>query len=217
MGGDVIQDRTIPKTWTILALLAATASLVGLAHTGSSLPGDVAVITFAQSLHNPLTTKMMEGLAFIGQPASLYAMGITGAGTLLVRRKKECYALVGAMGLMALNPLFKALADRERPPEELISTTQVFHGNGFPSGHTYMSVIFFGILIYLATVLIPYRWVRRSVQAVLAAVILSMGASRVYLGAHWPTDVIAAYIIGGLFLLAFIHYFHRHVLVPQSE
>ena len=192
------------------------AALILVARTGSSLPGDVPGLKLAQSLHNPVTTPVMELLDIAGQTAFLFALGAIVAAALFLRRRQECYVLVGAVGLMAFGPLLKLLADRPRPPTELIGLAEQISGNGFPSGHTYTSVLFFGALFYLATVLIPAKWLRRFAQTSLVLVIVAMGASRVYLGVHWPSDVIAAYLIGGVLLLTIIR-LHRSGPALQRE
>ncbi len=158
----------------------------------------------------------MEALAVAGQPIWFFAMAAIGAAILFLRRRQECYVLVAAVGLMTLGPLLKLLADRPRPPVELVGLAEQISGNGFPSGHTYTSVMIFGVLIYLATLLIPAKWLRRLVQAFLVLIIVMMGASRIYLGAHWPSDVIGAYLIGGVLLLTIIR-LHRRVPAAQSD
>jgi undecaprenyl-diphosphatase len=143
----------------------------------------------------------MKALAQIGRPGSLIGLaGVVVAGLFLVRRRRECIAAAGALVMLILTPILQMLVNRSRPPADLLGIGDPFTGFSFPSGHTFQTFVLFGFLIYLATVLISRMWLRRSIQVFLAFLILAMGISRVYLGAHWPSDVLGSYLLGGSFL-----------------
>jgi len=118
----------------------------------------------------------------------------------VARRRREGVAAAGVVILLLLTPLLQLLVDRPRPPIDLVGLTTPMGGRGFPSGHAYQSFVLCAFLIYLAHRLIGRAWVRRAVQAGLAFLMLSIGVSRVYLGAHWPSDVLGAYLLGGSLL-----------------
>jgi undecaprenyl-diphosphatase len=107
------------------------------------------------------------------------------------------YLWVAFLGSVVLYTLAKQLVDRPRPPAaELIGRAS---GPAYPSGHTTQAMATWGML---AVVLMAGRSRRTRVRLLSAAavVVLLVGASRVYLGAHWLTDVLAGYALGGAWL-----------------
>ena len=77
-------------------------------------------------------------------------------------------------------------------------------GLSFPSGHSLYALLFGGVLIVLANDLIRPLWIRRWVQLLLAALVLAIGISRIYLGVHWPSDVIGAFLFAGVSLVVIL-------------
>jgi undecaprenyl-diphosphatase len=114
--------------------------------------------------------------------------------------------LVASAGSVVFTLVGKPVFGRARPP--LTSAVPPYeHGFSFPSGHTLNSTVVAGMLAYLTVWLIARHWVR--VVAVVLAVVWSvaMGASRVYLGHHWLSDVVFAWLVGlaWLALLITVH------------
>ena len=106
---------------------------------------------------------------------------------------------------LLLNLGLKEWVARPRPDADLALVEET--GYAFPSSHTVVAVAFYGALIYLLGQwdAFPNRpWIRRAIQGALALLILAVGASRVYVGAHWPSDVIGGFLFGGLCLAALV-------------
>jgi membrane-associated phospholipid phosphatase len=112
-------------------------------------------------------------------------------------------------GLIALvNTVLKLAINRPRPSADLVQVLSSEQGNGFPSGHAFFAILILGLTAYFISISLKNRVLRMLVLAGLIALILLIGTSRVYLGVHWPSDVIGGYLIGGVFLTALI-WFHR--------
>jgi len=102
---------------------------------------------------------------------------------------------------LGVGNVLKYVVGRPRPDYQLI----VIDSNpSFPSGHTLLAVIFGGVLIYLIGLWVKPVLLRRSIQVTIFAAVIMMGASRVYLGVHWPSDVIGAYALGAMALIGLI-------------
>jgi undecaprenyl-diphosphatase len=134
----------------------------------------------------------------------------TCIGLLLARLRVE--ALICAAGVAAgggLNRLFKAVVDRPRPSEPLVQVMADVSHESFPSGHVVFFVEFFGFLFFLAFVLLKVGTLRRAALVFLGSLLALVGVSRIYLGAHWPSDVCGAYLAGGLWLMLMIEGYRR--------
>ena len=96
--------------------------------------------------------------------------------------------------------LIKNIFKRQRPPVEY--RIMDFPGYSFPSGHSFISMCFYGILIYLIFKYVDNKFLKYPLSALLCLLILLIGISRVYVGLHYPLDVVGGFCLG-LFWIAF--------------
>lgn len=98
--------------------------------------------------------------------------------------------------------VLKNVIGRHRPPHELalVATDSA----SFPSGHTIAAVAFYGFLIYFSNKEIKGKSAKNILTGFCALMILLAGFARIYLGAHWPSDVLASYILGGIWVMIVI-------------
>jgi undecaprenyl-diphosphatase len=149
-----------------------------------------AIMTVITSLGHPIVT-MGIGLLVV-------LFGGLKANLRLVYAGFAVFATLGA------GTILKMILRRDRPLTEYVNN-MMFTSFSFPSGHTVGSTVAYGLLAYLAWQFLPQPW------GIIAAVLLALfivlvGVSRVYLGAHFPSDVIAGWLFGllGLAVIIFI-------------
>lgn len=130
---------------------------------------------------------------------------------LFVRRFSEAGALAlsaGGGGLLSSN--LKDLVGRPRPPVDLVQVFRVIETKSFPSGHVTFYVCYFGFLFFVAYAVLPRGSLRRRLALTLTGLpVLLVGLSRVYLGEHWPSDTLGAYLMSGTWLAACLHLYRR--------
>ncbi|MEG5001221.1 phosphatase PAP2 family protein [Microcoleus sp. B4-D4] len=182
---------------------------------------DTSILLYLRNLHTPLRDRLMLGLTFLGEPNVLLMLSVSLGIILWIRKHRSEATTIAVTGVggLGLNLLLKQLFARDRPL--LWERTVDVKFYSFPSGHAMISMIIYGLLGYLLGSRFPkQRWLIYSLTVVLIAVI---GLSRLYLGVHWPTDVIAGYIAGFIWLLACIFslqvwkQFHDSRPVPEEK
>ncbi len=199
------------RTWLLYIFLIAAIVICLFARFNETFPGDVSLIKWSQDQHSPVITDLMEAFTFIGSSWIVFSLAILLAGSMFIlRRYRKGFVSTGVIIVMLLSPVLKLMIDRPRPPVDLVGIVNQHHQNlGFPSGHTFQAVMLFGFLIFIASVIVKRTWLRRTVQILLGLLILAISISRIYLGEHWPSDVLGSYVIGGFFLTLLIWLYYK--------
>ena len=173
---------------------------------------DLIVTRFIQGLDAPLMLTLMRLVSLPGDGAIPYIIAVlTIVLFFMLGRRSEAAGLtlsVGGSGL--LNSLLKALIHRPRPINSLVTVSTTLGTQSFPSGHVTFYVCFSGFLFFVAYALLPARTYRRAFALILAALpVLLIGISRIYLGAHWASDTLGAYLFGGVWLAFSLEMYRR--------
>lgn len=172
---------------------------------GEPLALDRSIYAAMSALRNPLADRLMAGLASLGDPQVLLPAAAAALGFLLWRRRWIAAAhWLAALGFgFALTALLGAVVDMPRPPTAPA-------GFGFPSIAVTMATITFGFF----AVLIAREWPGRQrvwPYLLAGAVVALLGFARLYLGAHWASDIAAGLLLGIVWLLALGIAYRRHV------
>lgn len=181
-----------------LVLLAAGVFLAVAAAFNPRFPGDLTIAEQLQALAVPWLDSVMEATTVIAEtPVAIASLLALAAGLSLARRLLDAaIVLFGGLALETLIQGVKWAVARPRPPDDLVRILETGSTGSFPSGHTYHIVLFGGLLLVLLVFRIHRPWLRRVLTTLIVAMALFSAVSRVYLGAHWPSDVLGSVLLG---------------------
>lgn len=196
--------------FVMLTSVFITLQLSVEAAEEETIPGDVLISTWVQGASIPGVEYLVELLNWIGRPFPLALLtGVVAVGLMSRRRYVEAILVLPTMATHAFNALLKNVIQRPRPTGEQVRIQDQAAGFGFPSGQTMAVVVFCGVIVYLAWRLIEHRRLRYCVHALVALVITGIGFSRIYSGAHWPSDVLGGYLWGIFYTGLLVLFLHR--------
>lgn len=130
-------------------------------------------------------------------------------------KNKKIGGLVGANLVIVtiLSQALKIIIQRPRPTEyHIINET----GYSFPSGHSMVSMAFYGFLIYLIYKNIKNKYLKISLIVILSLLIVMIGISRIYLGVHYTSDVCAGFLVSLSYLIIYINFANKLVLSREK-
>lgn len=196
------ETRRLLTLELLFGLLSAAAALMLFTWLGREiLEGEVLAFddrlrTLVHELSSPGLTTIMRAASFYGGPAVLVPAGSMAAAAFLLKRWRRgaLLAVVTLAGAGLLNWLLKFSFARVRPAS--FFDYPLPGSPSFPSGHALFAASVFGGLAVLLTARIESRLLQVGVWLAAISLILLVGLSRVYLGVHYPSDVLAGYSIG---------------------
>jgi len=189
-----------------LGLLAGAIALSVLAAQHDRLPGDL-------DLTQRLQDSVFPGLRlskFVRLVTSTQVVLGTG-GALAValwlfgRRRQAVLLVVGLVALALLQSGIKELMDRPRPTADLVELRAGFSSPSFPAGHVMSPTVLYGFLLYLALALKLPLVVRVALVGWITFLLALTGPANVYVGVHWPSDVVGGYVWGAVLALSLIY------------
>lgn len=181
-----------------VALLAAVEHGTGLASL------DPQVTQRVVALRTPALTAVAQLVTFLGSEPWLAAVTVAAVGILILRgeRFRAGVVLLSMVASAAATVAIKVLVDRPRPGA-LVELGAPEASFSFPSGHTLNSTVCYGIIALMALPLLRSVTARIAMGSAAGLVVLGVGSSRLYLGYHWVTDVLAGWTLGlGILALA---------------
>lgn len=193
-----------------IGFLLAFILIALLVKLGGARGFDDAVIRFVQSMESPPLTALAKGLSLVG--SSKLAIGISLLTMLILffalkhRLELALFLWVG-LGSQLLNTLLKLWFHRERPTiHRLIEQA----GYSFPSGHSMAAFSLYGVIAYLLWRHMHSRSERFLLILFTVLMTGGIGWSRIYLGVHYPSDVIGGYAASGAWLMLSVACFEAY-------
>jgi undecaprenyl-diphosphatase len=185
-----------------LALAIGFLVMAGFAANRDYFPADLRIEHWLQAQDRPGVGGTLRVPNVLGDGiGTVSILALILLATVVYRRFTETILFLSVVVPRAAQVATKALVERPRPSPDLVQVTEHNSDWSFPSGHVMGIVAVFGLVLFLAPSLIPNRPLRLLVQAFSLFMILAVGPARVYVGAHWPSDVLGSYVLGVLFLV----------------
>lgn len=194
--------------WTALAAFVTIGFLAGLAAAwafavlgrivlgGATQSVDEAVLRWVATLRTPLLDQVALDITSLGNIAVLIVVvAVASVFLFMSRHRYSAYLLwIAVAGEELISTLLKDAYGRARPSVVPLETAVMTAS--FPSGHAMASIVAYGAIALLVGRLAESRSMRRTTWAVAALAIALVGSSRIYLGVHYPSDVIGGFIAG---------------------
>lgn len=204
------------KVQLIWAFLKSVGTLIGftimavLIRRDLILTFDSMVISFIQGLETPALTVVMKFFTNIGSTISIIVISLLALFFLYkvfdYRSELLLFTIVIA-GTPIINSILKEFFHRTRP--DLHRLIEI-GGYSFPSGHAMNAMAVYGIISFLLWRHLPTRMGRTILIIISSVFILMIGISRIYLGVHYPSDIIGGYFASGFWLTVAIWFFQRY-------
>jgi membrane-associated phospholipid phosphatase len=209
----------LTATISVAAVLLGTRLLLGVIH---EIVGKDPLVTLDLRLHNsvplvrsPDVTSFMLALTELGGPLFLWplSIGISLVAFAQKRRRLAATLLLAVAGASLLSAGIKLAVGHPRPADALIAEAE----KSFPSGHLLGSAVVYGVLASAIMASQMRRVVRALCVAVLLALVAAVGLSRLYLGVHWPSDLLGSLAIALSCLACLLFILHYPGPLPAFD
>lgn len=163
-------------------------------------------------IRTPLLTKIFLIITNLGSPYVLILLTLL---SFLLKNKKLSFIITANLGLITIiNQVLKFIVKRPRPSDLFLI---VETGYSFPSGHSMVSLSFYGLLIYFIYKYFKNKKLKIFLITLLSLIIILIGISRVYLGVHFVSDVISGFLLSLSYLIIFIKVINKFILKESYE
>lgn len=163
-------------------------------------------------IRTPLLTKIFLIITSLGSPYVLIVLTLL---SFLLKDKKLSFIITGNLGLITIiNQALKFIIKRPRPSDLFLV---VETGYSFPSGHSMVSLSFYGLLIYFIYKYFKNKKLKIFLITLLSLIIVIIGVSRVYLGVHFVSDVVSGFLLSLSYLIIFIKVINKFILKESYE
>jgi undecaprenyl-diphosphatase len=198
--------RTVLFQAGLLSIVVAFSILSLLVSTTAYFPIDLRITLDLQRINSPIFAELMSLISWAGYTPQSIILTALIVGLLYISGL-QWEALMGistAVFVEAVNALVKIIVHRPRPTVDLVHVVAAINSYSFPSGHVMFYTGFFGFVWFLTFTLLKKSRLRSLLLGIISVLIIFIGLSRIYLGEHWTSDVVGAYLLGSLVLVVSI-------------
>jgi undecaprenyl-diphosphatase len=213
------ESRVLVPATLLVSLLAATLTLVLFAWTahevlrGDAERFDLSVRMWVHQYASATMTRIMTGISMLGGQIMVLEFVVAMAAFLALQwRRAAAWLAVAVAGAMALEYSLKIVFQRPRPASFFGVAP---HDFSFPSGHALVSFCFYGVVAGLLADRTESLFLEILIWISAACTVIAIGLSRVYLGVHHPTDVIAGFLAATIWVSAIVALDHIRLLRRQ--
>ena len=193
--------------WILCAITAILAIVVTInVKNGRILELDLNIYKFfSENIINDKLTPIVKVITHIGGAKIVFVLTIL-AIILIKGLKNKLFLLTGIVGTAGLNVVLKHIIQRERPNINRLIPEK---GYSFPSGHSMMSMAFYGMLIFLIFKYVKNTALKWTLIVILTILLSTIGITRIYLGVHYPSDVIGGFLVSLTYLFILTEIYNR--------
>jgi len=194
---------------TLIVIAGAFAVLTFIVKTMPLSAIDLQITKTIQMINFPFFTIAMTWISWPGfGPQNMIMSGLIILFIWISGLHWEAVmALAAAVFSTAINLLVKDLIQRPRPTATQVTVIDLLNSYSFPSGHVMFYLGFFGFIGFLAFTMLKPSFKRSLALFLVGVPIILIGISRIALGQHWASDVLGAYLLGSLTLVAIIQFY----------
>lgn len=207
--------------YKLLAIVSLTLFIVlaFVAHFIPFFPMDIFFSHYIQGIKWPFFSIFMVIISSLGfirvLPFAILIIGVTMIG--LKQKTEALIWLLSVVSATAMDSVIKVLVNRPRPVGSLVVVYSHLTDKSFPSGHVFIYTVLFGLLFYYANVKVKGSFYKYLLMILVSIPVLLVGVSRIYLGAHWASDVLGGYLIGIFWLYISINYYRKFNLLHINK
>lgn len=187
-----------------LLCFAYVAYQISAAET---LPFDTVIREWVYARRSPALNRVVVAITYLGNWQTVSLIGIFLLMVKSTRRNMGIPFVIISLSSTGVYKIVKEIFQRPRP--ELAVRIIEQGGYSFPSGHSMNGIVCFGILIYLIRRYCQNRKLANALTVLLGLLIAAIGCSRIYVGVHFPTDIIGGWSLGAAYLCIAIIVFEK--------
>lgn len=193
--------------WILCAITAILAIVITVnVKNGRILELDLNIYKFfSENIINDKLTPIVKVITHIGGAKIVFVLTVL-AIILIKGLKNKLFLLTGIVGTAGLNVVLKHIVQRERPNINRLIPEK---GYSFPSGHSMMSMAFYGMLIFLIFKYVKNTALKWTLIVILTILLSTIGITRIYLGVHYPSDVIGGFLVSLTYLFILTEIYNK--------